>query len=354
MRTFADSAPVYASRLGWRVAPCHWPIQRDGRTVCTCIHKPDPSAPERCSCGHQRVASGHCSCGRDDCVVRCLGTPCQRVGKHPRTRHGLKDATTDHATIAGWGRRWPDANVLVATGAESGVVVFDLDRHNPAEDGVEGFRDLCDDLGIELPDTPIQLTGGGGEQWIFRHPGRYVSSACGKSALRPGVEVKGDGGYIVVAPSLHRSGRRYQWDSAVHPLEVEVPEIPGPLLELLSARAKRDRGPATGPASESFLASLWIAAGMRVGFETPAGAVTAECPWSGEHSDARGVGDDSSTVIMPPSKERPLGQFLCSHSHCHGRGNLDVLHTIEERALAAMSEHERFDLALSLLRRKRR
>ena len=153
MRTFAVSAHVYASRLGWRVAPCHWPIQRDGQTVCTCIHKPDREDPSKCSCGHVRGIGGQCSCGREDCVVRCLGVPCQRIGKHPRTSHGLKDATTDSETIREWARRWPDANVLVATGEESGIVVFDLDRHDPKEDGVEGFRDLCADRGVDLPDT---------------------------------------------------------------------------------------------------------------------------------------------------------------------------------------------------------
>jgi hypothetical protein len=267
----------------------------------------------------------------------------------------LKDATTDQATISRWARLWPSANVLVATGEVSGIVVFDLDRHNPAEDGVEGFRDLCADVGVEPPETPMQMTGGGGEQWVFRHPGRYISSACGKSALRPGVEVKGDGGYIIVAPSLHRSGRRYAWDLAVHPLETELAEIPGPLLDLLAGRARRGHAPPTGPAATCFLARLLAEAGLRVGFETPTGTVTVECPWAASHSDGRGRGDDSSTVIMPPSESRPLGQFVCSHGHCSGRGNLDVLHAIDEDALARMLESDPhgFDVALSLLRVRR-
>jgi hypothetical protein len=287
--------------------------------------------------------------------VKCLGIPCQRIGKHPRTAHGLRDATTDAETIQEWARRWPDANVLVATGAESGIVVFDLDRHNPAEDGVEGFRDLCLDLGIDQPETPLQLTGGGGEQWIFRHPGRYVSSACGTSALRPGVEVKGDGGYIIVAPSLHKSGRRYAWDDAVHPLRTELADVPEPLLRLLGGRSPREHGPATGAAAESFLARLFTEAGLRVGFTTANGAVTVECPWRGNHSDGRGTGDDSSTVVMPPTTARPLGQFVCSHGHCAGRGNIDVLHTVAEVAVAKMAEidPQGFDVALSLLRARR-
>src|SRR5262245_17069661 len=64
------------------------------------------------------VQDGRCSCGN---------TACEHAGKHPRTAHGVKDATTDPATITAWWQQWPDANVAIATGAVSGLVIIDVD-----------------------------------------------------------------------------------------------------------------------------------------------------------------------------------------------------------------------------------
>ena len=67
------------------------------------------------------VEKGRCTCGDAGC-----GSP----GKHPRTNHGLKDATSDPDTIRAWWAAWPDSNVGVRTGEESGIVVLDVDpRH---------------------------------------------------------------------------------------------------------------------------------------------------------------------------------------------------------------------------------
>src|SRR5687767_8782940 len=63
--------------------------------------------------------TGRCACW--------AGTACANPGKHPRTRHGMSEATADAATVAGWWRRWPRAHVAVATGAAAGVVVLDVD-----------------------------------------------------------------------------------------------------------------------------------------------------------------------------------------------------------------------------------
>lgn len=71
------------------------------------------------------VRSGRCSCCNDKCT---------RIGKHPRTKHGLKDATSDAAQIRRWHETWPDANWAARTGAESGLYVLDIDpRHNGNE-----------------------------------------------------------------------------------------------------------------------------------------------------------------------------------------------------------------------------
>ena len=81
-----------------------------------------------------------------------------------------------------------------------------------------------------------QLTGGGGEHVLFRNvPG--LKNSAGRIA--EGLDVRSDGGYIVVAPSIHASGRRYTWSVDHHPSDVVVAEAPAWLIGLA-------RGPVAG------------------------------------------------------------------------------------------------------------
>ncbi len=152
------------------------------------------------------VHDGACSCSK--------GALCESRGKHPWTEHGHKDATTDQKTLLEWWTRSPDANIGIATGAESGIVVVDVD---PRNGGDETLRQIEAAHGA-LPKTPQSRTGSDGSHLLFRHPGGSVKSAAG--ALGPGVDVKGDGGYIVAPPSRHASGSSYRWvhDPAFTPL----------------------------------------------------------------------------------------------------------------------------------------
>lgn len=130
-----------------------------------------------------------CTCNKSDC---------SQSGKHPRTPHGFKDATTDPATIERWWAEWPDANIGVATGTLSALVVLDLDKPEAAE--------VLRQRGVNR-ETWRSATGRG-EHWWFRHPGFPIPN---RSGLFPGVDVRGDGGYVVVPPSRHRSGTVYRW-----------------------------------------------------------------------------------------------------------------------------------------------
>lgn len=139
--------------------------------------------------------AGACSCGRADC-----GSP----GKHPRTHNGVTGASTDVAVVAEWWRRWPTANVGIATGAAAGVVVLDVDpRHN----GTESLRRLHDRH--RWPKGPQVLTGGGGQHVYFSYPAGGVRNSAG--ALGDGLDVRGDGGFVVAPPSVHVSGNAYAW-----------------------------------------------------------------------------------------------------------------------------------------------
>ena len=160
MNTLLEHALSYAAK-NWRVLPLHTPL------------------------------NGGCSCRQP---------ACSHPGKHPRTRHGLSDASTDPATIKQWWQQWPDANIGIVTGPESGLVVLDVD---PRHDGDKSLRDLERQHG-PLPLTPEVLTGGGGRHFYFTYPeGATIGNSSGK--LAAGLDVKGKGGYVVAPPSLHPS-----------------------------------------------------------------------------------------------------------------------------------------------------
>lgn len=177
-------ALVYAAR-GWRVLPVHVAVRTGAGLVCSC------SKGAKC--------------------------PPKHAGKHPRTMHGTKDATTDPATIRAWWALWPGANVGIATGAASGLVVLDIDPRNGGDDT---FAELLETLG-RLPPTVEALTGGGGRHLLFRHPGGRIVGTPGA-----GVDVKADGGFIVAAPSVHPSGRDYAWEMSSDPADVPVASLP--------------------------------------------------------------------------------------------------------------------------------
>ncbi|RKG62468.1 DUF927 domain-containing protein [Corallococcus sp. AB011P] len=191
------AALEYAGR-GWHVFPCFEPVR-------------SPSGALICACPK--------------------GAECSQAGKHPRTRNGVKDATTDEAQIREWWQQWPFANVAIATGALSGVDVVDADAK---ADGVATLVQLEEERG-ELPDTVTARTSGGGCHVYFRHAG-MVSKA---GSLAPGIDTRGNGGYVIAPPSLHRTGERYAWLEGASPSEVPPAEAPQWVRN--AAQAKRTR-----------------------------------------------------------------------------------------------------------------
>jgi hypothetical protein len=149
------------------------------------------------------ILAGRCSCRRPACA---------HPAKHPVTRHGLLEATTDPARVRGWWGRWPWANIGVVTGAVSGLVVLDVD---PAKGGAESLARLQSLMG-SLPSTLTAATGGGGWHLFFAHPSVEVRNTAGRlpgvAEPLPGLDLRGDGGYVVAAPSRHVSGGVYRWD----------------------------------------------------------------------------------------------------------------------------------------------
>jgi len=131
--------------------------------------------------------------------------PCNRE-KKPITEHGFLDASTDEDQIKGWWSQNPGASIGIPTGEKSGVWVFDVDSYKPGV--VDFFNKLIAENG-SLPETKTQKTGGGGFQYFFKYPGFKIPSRNGYIAS--GIDVKGEGGYVILPPSGHLSGGYYEW-----------------------------------------------------------------------------------------------------------------------------------------------
>lgn len=166
------------------------------------------------------VNNNTCTCGKPDCPS---------PGKHPRTTHGFHEATCDPEQITTWWSRWPTANVAIRTGRESEVFVLDID----GADGESSLAAFVAQHG-KLPTTPVAQTGRG-QHYYFTLPTKSVLSRAG---VAPGVDVRGDGGYVIAPPSIHARGCAYSW--LVSPEEQPFAAAPAWLLDLVSSATGSD------------------------------------------------------------------------------------------------------------------
>lgn len=153
--------------------------------------------------------------------------------KKPLTHNGCKDATTDPGQIEAWWSRWPDANIGIATGSKSsGLVVIDLDVDE--DKGINGYEVLTawqQEHGT-LPETAMSITGRGGYHYLYRDAAQWKNRA----GLYEGVDIRGEGGYIVAPPSIHPNGRRYEWEQ--EPSEYGFTSANDTVIQFLSPAPK--------------------------------------------------------------------------------------------------------------------
>lgn len=156
--------------------------------------------------------------------------PCKPCGKAPATENGYQDATKSPFHIrADFWKRWPHANPALATGERSGLWVLDIDvKHG--DDGRATLTMLERMFGEPLPPTLTQDTPTGGEQRFFLwDESREVRNRDSRK-LGPGIDARGNGGYVMLPPSIYPdgfetpNGPRYRWR-----------EDPGPTVELAKA-----------------------------------------------------------------------------------------------------------------------
>lgn len=138
--------------------------------------------------------------------------PC-RPNKQPATEHGFKDASADRQTIVNWWTANPAALIGVPTGATSGIIAVDLDVDAiKGLDGITAFANAEKSAG-EPTQTRKHSTPRGGIHLIFAYPGEIVKNSA--SLIAPGVDTRGDGGYIIMPPSKTDAGEyRIENDAA--------------------------------------------------------------------------------------------------------------------------------------------
>jgi bifunctional DNA primase/polymerase-like protein len=140
--------------------------------------------------------------------------------------------------LAGVIKRQPNAVCCCVGGgwAVSRIVVIDVDPRHGGDEALKKLEAKVE----ELPTTPRFLTGGGGEHYLFRHPGGYIPNSA-SGALGQGIDVRGDGGFVVAPPSLHICGRRYAIDVDRHPDDVPIAPLPEWLHERLIAAHRQQQ-----------------------------------------------------------------------------------------------------------------
>lgn len=168
--------------------------------------------------------------------------PLKYRDKVPLTRNGCKDATTDAAQIKAWWQKYPNANIGLATGSVSqNVFVIDLDIDE--DRGIDGYHSLEDwqrEHG-DFPETWTAITGRGGYHLYYRGNGRIKNRA----GIIDGVDIRGNGGYVVAPPSIHKNGRRYEWEYS--PDEFELAKADNNVMYFLNHDDHRQSASFTMP-----------------------------------------------------------------------------------------------------------
>lgn len=143
--------------------------------------------------------------------------------KTPLTKNGFKDASLDPDQIELWwgvGGKLRGSNIAIRTGANS-IIVVDADKKSG---GLDSLRNLVESG--KLPPTVTAFTGGGGLHLCYLPPGIEVPNST--SAVAPGIDIRGDGGYVVAPPSIHLSGNPYTWE--VTPSDIQMALFPIDIL----------------------------------------------------------------------------------------------------------------------------
>lgn len=323
-----DWALMYAG-IGWYVFPVHSPIiDSEGTAIgCTCEYY---RQSEECKEKHPHLYL------RPD-------QHCPQPGKCPVGRWS-EISTLDPDVIRKWWSEHPIYNIGIDCG-KSDLLVFDADTYKQ-------FGDLSDLLDWKDRQTVTAITGGGGEHLIYKRNGKPYGNSSGN--LPAGIDIRGNGGYIVASPSLHKSGRRYQWEDEFSPFDIKPLPIPLSLDTILS-QAKGNTGYSDAPLNsealvdsvvyvERIFAQADIAHYGRKDYGQGVKWILQQCPFNppeDPHAD-----DQAAFVIIYPDGKISAG---CHHARCQERINQaesgwrlfrDLTHVTGESAKAVTVQYQ--------------
>jgi hypothetical protein len=151
--------------------------------------------------------------------------------KKPITPHGCKDAKKDPGAIRAWWKKNPNAGIGIATGSISQLIVIDEDID--PDKGLDGISEMSrwERENTPLPETVTAITGRGGYHLYFHYEGNDITNRAG---LLDGVDVRGEGGYVIAPPSLHPNGTEYTWE--YDPNEYDIAPLNDTIKEFVTYR----------------------------------------------------------------------------------------------------------------------
>lgn len=165
--------------------------------------------------------------------------PVSSKTKKPLTPHGCLDAKKEPGPIKAWWGRWPKASIGIATGSISNLIVIDEDIDE--DKGLDGYHEVCawEKVHGTLPETVMAITGRGGNHLYYHYTGNDIRNRAG---LLDGVDVRGEGGYVIAPPSVHPNGTEYQWENAPEEVPIaEVDDVVKAFLKIGNRKADSDR-----------------------------------------------------------------------------------------------------------------
>ena len=232
-----------------------------------------------------------------------------RPSKKPYTPHGCKDAKTDPGAIRAWWAKWPNAGIGIATGSASNLIVIDEDIDD--DKGINGFDEVSkwESLNGNLPETVTAITGRGGYHLYFHYEGKDIGNRAG---LLDGVDVRGEGGYVIAPPSTHPNGTEYAWE--FNPQETAIAPLTDTVKQLIGYHEET---------AETFQAPATIESGTRNDTLYKL-ACSLQAKGLPDQAIIEAVMKTNETLCVEPL-ERAEVELICNSAFGHEKGRLRII-----------------------------